>query len=333
MAGAPLRRLRALFPSVRPSAEPEQTRNGLAMVLSLVVAIVLWFTFSMRETYTTSVDVDLEMVGLPEGQALRERPPQTATVSLQGRGEDLFALSWNPLRVRLFADGPTVSIAEAVAEAGLPAGVSVLGAQPRTIRLDLDERVTRDLPIALNGRVRSAIPFDLLRPPRLEPDSVRVSGARSLLDGFEAWPTARVFFDDLRDDLRTPVALSDTLTGLVELSRQSAQLTAEIEEFTTGELMLPVEVENLPAGVGIRFEPGTVRATFRSPTGEAFARVEQVGFRAVVDYEDVVRDAGTGTVAVAARVPAALDARSIRFEPSRVDYFFLRRDSTATSDD
>lgn len=333
MAASRLQRLRALFPRVRTAEEPERTRNGLAMALSLFIAVVLWFTFSMQETYTTSVDVTLEVAALPDGRALRQVPPQSASVSLQGRGEDLFALSWSPMRVRLFADGPTVSIADAVEEAGLPAGVTVLGAQPRTIRLDLDDRVTRDLPVVLDGRVRAAAPFDLLRPPRMEPDTVRVSGARSLLDGFDAWPTARVLFDDLRDDLNTPIALSDTLDGLVELSRQSVQLSAEVGEFTTGTLTLLVEAVNVPAGTDIRFEPSTVRATFRAPTGEAFARVEEVGFQAIVDYEDVVRaiETGTGRVSIGSRVPNGLDPRSIRFEPARVDFFFLRRDTTAAA--
>ncbi|MEM1054536.1 MAG: hypothetical protein AAGI52_03340 [Bacteroidota bacterium] len=328
MAGGPLRRLRALFPRARTSGEPERTRNGLAMALSFVVAFVLWFTFSMQETYTTTVEVALEVADLPDGQALRALPPQTARVSLQGRGEDLFTLSWSPLPVQLFADGPTVSVADAVAEAGLPTGVTVLSAQPRTIRLELDELVQRDLPVRLDGRVRASAPFDLLSPPRLEPDSIRVTGARGLLDGFDHWPTARFLRDDLRDNLRTPVALSDTLADLVDLSRQSVMLLADVAEFTSDELVLTVEVENLPPGVGIRFEPGTVRAPFSAPIGDAFDRVMQVGFRAVVDYEDIVRDPGTGTVNVSARIPSALDARNVRFEPSRVDYFFLRRDTT-----
>ena len=325
-----LRRVRALFPRVRQEAEERTTRNGLAMVLSLVIAVVLWFTFSMQEVYTTTVEVPLEVVALPEGQALQAAPPRTASVSLQGRGENLFALTWTPPSVSLFADGPTVNVAEAVGEGGgLPAGVTVLGAQPRTIRLELGERVVRDLPVELNGRVRTAGSFGLLSPPTLEPATVQVSGARALVDRFRAWPTVRFTADDLRRDLRTTVALSDTLAGLVELSTDFVRLVADVAEFTSDELELPVEVVNLPPEIeDVRFEPRRVRATFTSPTGDAFERVKQVGFRAVVDYEDIARDAGTGTVNVGARVGDALDARNIRFEPARVGYFFIRRDTT-----
>ena len=328
MAGPSLRgRLRTLFPRSdgRSDDEPERGGNGLALTLSFVVAVVLWFTFSMQETYTTTVDVPLQVASLPEGQALRRLPPLAARVSVQGRGEDLLTLTWSPPRVRLFADGPTVDVAAAVAESGLPAGVDVLGAQPRTIRLDLDEVVTRELPVRLDGAVAAAPPFDLLQPPTLEPAAIRVTGASTLLDGLTAWPTERFVRDEIRADLVTRVPLSDTLAGLVERSAASTLLQARVGEFTTGEVELPVEVEGLPPGIeAVRFEPSRVRAEFRAPTGDAFARAQSAGFRAVVDYADIARDTTSGSVIVGVRIPEGVDARGVRLEPGRVAYFLVR---------
>ena len=68
-----------------------------------------------------------------------------------------------------------------------------------------------------------------------------------------------------------------------------------------------------------------MRASFRAPTGEAFARVQESGFRAVVDYADIARDTTSGVVTVGARLPDGIDARDVRLEPSRVEYFLVRR--------
>ncbi len=337
MAAPSLRtRLRTLFPRSDggSSEEPDSGRNGLALGLSLFVALVLWFTFSMQETYTTTIEVPLEIAALPDDQALRQRPPETARVSVQGQGEALLSLTWSPPRVRLFADGPTVDVAASVSEAGLPAGVSVLGAQPRSIRLDLDERVTRELPVRLTGRLRAAAPFDLLRPPMLTPDTVRITGSRTLLNGFSFWPTVPYSRDDVRDNISTPLALSDTLSGLVERSFATTVLTASVGEFTTGEITLTIEAENLPADIeAVRFEPSRVRATFRVPLGAAFARVQQAGIRAIVDYADIARDTTSGSVTVGPRVPTGIDVRDVRLQPSRVDYFLVRRAPLAPEDE
>lgn len=329
MAALSLRgRLRTLFPRAdgRGTEEPDSGNNGLAIALSFVVAVVLWFTFSMQETYTTTLVVPLDVAELPDDQALRQRPPQTARISVQGKGDALLSLTWSPPRVRLFADGPTVDVAASVAEAGLPSGVTVLGAQPRTIRLDLGERVTRTLPIRLDGDIRAAVPFDLLRPPVIVPESVEVTGAESLLDGLEFWPTTPFLREEVREDVLVTIPLSDTLAGLVELSQRDATIRASIGEFTNGFITLPVEVENLPPEIAdVRFEPSSVQARFRAPTGEAFARVEEAGFRAVVDYADIARDTTSGVVSVGARIPQGLDARGVRLEPGRVGYFLVRR--------
>lgn len=329
MAAPSLRtRLRTLFPRSdgRGSEEPDTGRNGLALSLSFLVAIVLWFTFSMQETYTTTIEVPLEIAALPDDQALRQRPPQTARVSVQGQGEALLSLTWSPPRVRLFADGPTVDVAASVSESGLPAGVTVLGAQPRSIRLDLDERVTRDLPIRLRGSVRAAAPFDLLNTPQLTPDTVRITGSRALLESFQSWPTAPFVRNDVRNDLSTPLALSDTLAGLVERSITTTVLTATVGEFTRGEITLDVEVENLPTGIEtVRFEPKRVAVEYRVPVGAAYAQVERAGLRAVVDYADIARDSTSGSVRVGIRVPEDIDVRDERASPSRVEYFLVRR--------
>ena len=326
MAGVSVRgRFRTLFPR-GDDAEPERGRNGLALVLSFVVAVVLWFTFSMQEAYTTTVIVPLQVASLPDGQALRRPPPPQARVSVQGRGEDLLSLVWSPPRVRLFADGPTVDVAAAVSEAGLPAGVDVLGAQPRTIRLDLDESVEREVPVRLDGEVRAAASFDLLAPPTLSPASVTLTGAASLLRELDAWPTTPYTRTDLRTDLVVRLPLSDTLSGLVERSAAAATLTARVGEFTSGEVSLDVEVEGLPQGIeAVRFEPSRVSASFRAPTGDEFARAQAARFRAVVDYADIARDTTSGSVVVGVRVPDGVDARGVRAMPGRVNYFLVRR--------
>ncbi|MEL6616369.1 MAG: hypothetical protein AAFQ43_11555 [Bacteroidota bacterium] len=332
MAARSLRgRLRTLFPRAdgRGADEPDEGNNGLAIALSFVVAVVLWFTFSMQETYTTTLVVPLDVAELPDDQALRQRPPQTARISVQGQGDALLSLTWSPPRVRLFADGPTVDVAASVAEAGLPSGVTVLGAQPRTIRLDLGERITRTLPIELSGRIRAAVPFDLLDPPLLVPDSVQVTGAESLLEGLQVWPTAPFEREDVREDVVVTIPLSDSLSGLVSLSQADVTIRASIGEFTTGEIVLPVEVENLPQEIAdVRFEPSSVRASFRAPTGEAFSRVEEAGFRAVVDYADIARDTTSGVVSIGVRIPQGLEARDVRLDPGRVGYFLVRRQAS-----
>lgn len=321
-------RLRALLPSSPSSADDEPpSRRGLAMLLSGVVAVVLWFSFSMRETYSTTLRVPIEIARTPPGQSLSRVPARSATVTLQGEGWTLLSLSRADPVIRVYADGPRVDLVAALQESGLPAGVQVQGVQPQTLELSLDVQTSRRLPIRLRRDIRTVPAYDLLRPPRLQPDSVVVTGAQSLLGGLDEWPTRVLRADDVSRDLTRTVALADTFGGLLSPSAQATLVQIDIGEYTEANRDLDVEVENLPPDVlGVRFDPARVRATFRVPVeGETYGRAETLPtFRAVVDYFDIARDTTDGEVPVSARWPADLDIRDVTLSPARVEYFIRR---------
>lgn len=320
-----LARLRAWLQ--RDDEAERRSPDALAVAVSILVAVVLWFTFSMREDFTVEADVALAVARLPEGQALAARPPPTARATFRGEGWTLLALTRARSTVALVADGPGVDLVRAVSASGLPAGVRVENVRPRAVDLVLEPRVERRIPIRLDERIGTAPSFGLLRAPRLLPDSVTVTGAASVVRGLTAWPTETLIAADVRAPLTRTVALRDTLGGLVELSVRSTTVQVPVVEFTEGRRMLRVVVEGAPPGGGVRVEPAEVRASYRVPlASQAYEVAESApGFVAVVDYAEIVRDTTDGRVRVRPRVPPGLDVRDVSVSPSRVDYFLVRR--------
>ncbi len=326
----PFERFRDLFPRrVREDGVSEEARARVVPILvSLLVAFVLWFTVSMRETYTISVDSPVRVLTLPEGQALRTPPPPTVRVQYQGVGWDLFSLSRRPPEIPIFADGPEVNLLGAAAEsAQLPVGVSVQSVQPQTIRLNLDPAITRRFPIRLAGEIAFEPGYALLYPPRLNPDTVEVRGARSVLQGIEAWPTRALDIERLSRPITAVVPLSDTLRGLVGLSTERTQVILDVAQFTEGERMLDVRVEGVPPGVSsVRLIPSRVRATYLVPIeGPHYEEAEESReFYAVVDYADILRDTTAGAVPVTPHIPDGLLVQEVRLEPRRLEYYTVR---------
>ena len=324
-------RLRALLPASAPDADDEPAgRRGLAMLLSLVVALVMWFSFSMRETYSLTLRLPVEVVRTPEGQALSAPPPATATVTLQADGWTLLRLTRQPPQIRVAATDATVDLAAALQEAGLPADVVVQSVQPQAVALALDTRTQRRLPIRLRQRITTEPPYDLLRPPALSPDSVTVTGAQSLLGTLEDWPTDPLVESGVSAPFSRTVALADTFGGLLSPAVAATRVRVDVGQFTEGSRSVEVVVENLPASVaGVRFSPPRVQAVFRVPVeGDTYDEAEDSeAFEAVVDWFDiarVARDSAGGLVPVSARWPARLDLRDVTLAPARVEYFIQR---------
>ncbi len=330
-------RLRALLPSsdeAEGEGDEPASQRGLAMLLSVVVALVMWFSFSMRESYPVTMRMPIEIAQTPSGTALRSLPPATATVTLRGDGWTLLSLIRRSPTIRVAAESRLVDLGAALQEAGLPAGIEVQAVQPQAIELALDTRTNRRLPIRLRRRIETEVGFDLLRAPRLTPDSVTVTGAQSLLGVLDAWPTELLVAQDVEDSLTRIVALADTFGGLLSPSVTATRVQVDVGEFTEGTRTLLVEVENLPPGIlGVRFDPPRVQAVFRVPSvGDTYDRaLSSTRVRAVVDYFDIARDttATDGQVPVSARWPDDLDIRDVTVQPSRVGYF-IRRPATSS---
>lgn len=326
----PFERFRELFPRTfrEERSGTDEGPRWLPIVASVLVAVALWFTVNMRETYTVSVASPLAVVTLPQGQALRSLPTEDVRVQYQGDGWSLFRLSRTPPEIPIYADGPTVNLMSAATEsARLPAGINVLSVQPQTVDLSLDEAITRRVPIRLASEPDLDPDFGLLEPPILSPDTVEIRGARSLIGNLESWPTVLMGEEDLDRSVVLTLALSDSLGALVGRSVEQALVTLRVGQFTEGSRLLDVRVEGVPPGVSrVSLIPSRVRVSYLVSTADNHYREAEAStdFFAVVDYADIARDTTDGLVPVMVRVPEGLPILDVRVEPDRLEYFTVR---------
>ena len=323
-AGAPGR-----FRLGRPGApDAGAGPNARMMAVSLVLAVGMWFTFSLRESYVVTVPVSLNVVGVPAGQALREAPPTVARATFSGEGWRLMLLGRSTPVVPLDADAPAVDLERAVLASGLATSVVLQSVRPKTVRLSLEPEARRRVPIQLVSDIQTADQYGLLRPPRLLPDSVEVVGAASLVAGLTSWPTEPLRLTGVQTSQTVALALADAGGGLLTPSVRTTTVQVPVAEFTGGERVVSVRVVNVPDGIAaVRTEPATLRARYRVPLTEndLFGRARDAAdFEAVVDYRDIARDTTSGTVSIAPRVPPGLDVRDVTLSPSRVEYFIVR---------
>ena len=300
----------------------EARRRGVAVLVSIVVAFVLWFTFSMRESYSVVIEMPLVIENLPDGRALSELPPRQARVTVQGEGWELLKLSRRTPSLELSAQNATVDVYGAATESNrLPPGVAVQSVLPTTLNLALEPSITRALPVRLRGDIEAALSHDILSPPTIAPDTVVVTGARSIVNALDNWPTERVVWEGLTETVDGTVPLSDTLAGLVSTSVRGVEVTVPVAFFTEAvREKLEVRTEGAPPGADpIRLIPSTVEATYRIPLDQYEASRETDEFYAFVPYATAINDT-TGTVQPIVHLPENLSVRDVRIEPRRLQY-------------
>jgi hypothetical protein len=256
---------------------------------------------------------------LPEDQALRSLPPPSVRVQVQGEGLQLLRLFYNPPTIPINAATEQINLALALPE--LPKNVRTEGVSPSFIELQKERRITRKVPVQLRADIDPAETYDLLGPPRIRPDSIDVTGARSVIGTLSYWPTVATTFSGLRDSLLATVLLADTLSGLVAPSARTVSVFAVAEQFSEGSRELQVDVQGLPSSEKyVVLDPPTVEVRYWAPVSQHRAIEQAADFYAMVSYEDIRTDT-TGRVKPQLNEPSNVVLRDVEIDPPMLRYY------------
>lgn len=305
------------------SDEPsEETSNGLAIAISVVLSVLFWFTLEMQEIYTIALELPTQIIQLPEGESLAEKPPSEVRVQVRGEGWQLLQLYYKRQPVLLDASNNEIDMREALRLSGLTAGVAaVTGVRPETVEIETGPQTNRRVPIELRADIRTSRLYDIIGRPRLKPDTVVISGAASLVQSISRWPTDSIIKENVQSDLTLTVPLADTLGPLISKSIEETTVKVNVALFTEGIREVPVEVTNVPPSVGeVRLEPSKVRVIYRVPLDQYEQARDAEGFSATVPYAAIRQDT-TGTVSPRVETPETVVIRDVRVEPNKLQYF------------
>ena len=319
-------RIRSVFSPNRrntrfDSNDPEH--KGLVVALCILAASVLWFAFSMQESYTQVIEFRTQVIDLPGDKALTVLPPSTLKVQVEGEGVQVLRLFYNPPIVPISATPGELDLFVIASEA--VNNVSIQSVTPRNARIDIEERVFKRVPIREDIDIQMANGFGMIGDFVISPDSVTISGASSIVDGISEWRTSRRTLGALSDSLDAMIALSDSLGGLIQLERTEVRVKANIQEFTEATRNVEVRSIGLAENQQVRFVPSTVEIKFLVPLSQYDAALSAPDFYVFVPYSDTQRDE-QGLVYPMLHSPDGLTIREARIDPLGLKYYDVRND-------
>lgn len=316
-----LERLRQLFqsPSSDDREEGEPRRRGVAIAVCLGLSLVLWFSLTLQESRTVTMELPVQMT-VPEGEALAALPPSSVSAQVEGSGLDLLRLLFNPPLVSVEATSGTVDVRDRLTF-GQGSDLRVESVTPRRIEVVTEPRIERQVPVRSRVELGLASAHELIGPPELEPDSIRVSGAQSVVEGIAAWPTVTRRIEGVEDTTRRQVALIDTLSSLVQREADRVTLVARAGRFSEATREVTVEVTGVPPEQNlVALQPSTIRIRYRVLFEQLFKSQRSSGFFATVSYSQIRADT-TGFVTPTVHVPSDLMIRDPEPIPSRLRYY------------
>jgi YbbR domain-containing protein len=294
----------------------------VVFIIALILAFCLWLMVNLSQEYTLTVNLPISLGMVPEDRALVENLPQSATVSVNGQGWQLINFYNNPPGINLNVSDSEVNLLEQVQQQMTLTNVSVQKVQPIMLRLNLEERISKKVPVRSLVDVTFRDQYGFVGSPGIRPDSVTVSGAISLVENITEWQTDSVQFTDVSRNLSRTVELEDP-GELITLDQDEVVFSADVAEYTEGEVNVRISTRDLPEGRSVSYSPTSITVKFEVPINE-YTKIQGANiFEAFVTYRQLQEDS-SGFVTPQIEQSANNYHITVRsFQPPRVAYFMV----------
>lgn len=305
------------------------------LVLCLFLATALWLYASMREEYSTVIDVPLE-IRLPEGRALETETVSVIRAQVQGAGWQLVnhflsssircVLDVSEKRLGQ-AQTQASSRAQAVANIIVsrqmlsqaiqsPVGVLVQRVLSDSLVFAVGTIAEKRVPLVAVLDVEPREGFVVTPSYRLTPDSITIRSSKTMLARINAWRTDVISLRDVYESVSIQADLADTLTGVVQFPRRKVLCALNVQQL--GELVLedvPVTLFGAPANNDIVLRPARVSVMLRGGI-EDIAKVSPEQIRVGIEYGQISATSESG--ALKPSISAPPDLQVVQISPSAI---------------
>ncbi len=318
--------------SEKTSPYPALRSDRWLLAICMGLSLVLWLITKMGQNYDYAYTIELEYY-LPEGFAFRQMPPRQLTLSVSGSG-------WNMLKYNIAGKKKkklNLEITQTTDHTLFPSRIKtqinkslrnfnlyMTSSSPEVLEIYLDTLARKKVPLILQGKIETSPIRHLLRPPVLKPDSIQISGAKSLLEGISQWPTAKIEKTDIDESMEIPIKVAPPENELLKISPQEVKLLIEVEELLQKEFFVPVKIVNPPQSDSLAIFPAQVQV--KTSVGRSYYdSLQPTDFEVIADFSQVKPGSDQTTLALQwGKKPAYVE--SANFSPQAIELRLFKKE-------
>ncbi len=288
------------------------SRDRVIFLLCVSVAFVFWILNRLSSPAKKNISVGI-VYQLPDNKAFSEPPPQYANTTISGSGWDMLTHRLDKLYVRINED--SVQTFSLRGLAAVQFGGDIQTMEPEVLSVTTENAVEKFLPIEQVSRIALAKGYDLSEKIQIEPERVRVTGPRQLVNNLVSVKTDTVSIKNLKDVFTYDIALSKN--PLLRYNFEKVRVTLKAEQFTEKSLFIPIVIKN--ALEKIKIFPNKIRLDC-TVTLSHYTKVTAEDFIIEVDMRNITPNSKNNTLPLML-VKQPDWARGVKFSPKSVEFY------------
>jgi hypothetical protein len=298
----------------------------------LTLSTLFWILTVLSKDYTTTVHYKADFIDLPVDKLLIDEEEVDLHLQVIAPGFTILAhrLSFRnelPLSVSSFIPKKkgnywnyfllgeqSISQIQEV----IPTSMQLLHIQPNRIDLLLDEKAERVVPVKLKSSISFKDLFRQKEAVKLEPSTIVISGPKAVVEVFDEINTELLSLEDVDNFKNGEIEIQSLNHSEINYSAKNIKWELKVEQFTEGEIKLPIEMKNVPKGYEIKLFPDEVTVSYLISL-DKFDLVKPDMFAAQILFDGDFKRQSVNLSRQADFV------ENVRVFPSKVEYFLIKK--------
>lgn len=314
-------------------------RKLLVYFIFVAIASIFWLLSALSKNYQTQIMYPVRFVNLPNDKVLINELPDFLSLSVDGYGFTLLRYKVKRSIVPVSIDISKNELFQVPGKSNkyfIPSrylikqvssrisdDVKVLEIQPDSIVFDFTKMISKKVALKPDISYTTDRQFLVKRKPWCEPDSLLLSGPKSILDEVDYCLTKHLDVEDLNSSIQRSVGVK-AIEG-IKLSTKRVNVFIEVEKFTEATLRVPIEIINMPDSLQLKTFPDEISVSYKVALSD-FDKVKPYQFRAVVNYKGVPSGSNSDFHKMRVELKKFPSfVRSISYNPKQVDYLFQKK--------
>ena len=257
--------------------------------------VVIWIFVQFSKDYNEVINIPVEYVNLPPDKIVTQDNPKSVKLRIEDNG---FKIAWKTL----FPPTLAIDVSKAVPANGklmyvidenrkdivtqLHINFDHSKFVKEAILIQYQQKEEKLVPLISQIEVEYAAGYSASEGVKLNMDSVRVSGPREILDTLTQLKTRKLSLKKVKNDLSGKVEIDTSGFNNLTLYTNTIAYAADVEKFTEGNVVVPIELENVPRGLNVVIFPKETTLFFQVNL-KNFNKVTASDFRVVADFSEV----------------------------------------------
>lgn len=262
-------------------------------VLFLLLSFLISLLVKLSDTYTQTLRFELQPTQLESNEVLISKEAKTINVTISGKGFEL-------LKYYIEARIIDVDFSQLNKNKShyfwtersqfenvinhFDSKISVKSINPDTLLFQYDPQFIKKVPVQISVNSSFASGFDLVNSFQSIPDSITLTGPKSLLKTISSIQTKTLKLKALNSNIDREVALDvPNASKQISYSNQVVRIKGEVDKFTEGSIQVPVTVVNVPDSLILNFFPKEITVIFYTSL-KAYSTIDASDFSIECDF-------------------------------------------------